>query len=442
MKCDTCRELLTAYLKAELEGAQLCEVEEHLATCAGCATESEGARKVLAQLDAASEEPILKIVSVIIDRAVKERASDIHIRMVSDHVKIFYRIDGVMHEVMRLPDYVHQPLVDRLKLMADMALTVRNVPQDGRIRTEVDGKTLDLRVSTVPAVTGASMVIRIFDSSCARLTLDDVYLVGEQREQLNKLLYDNTGMVCVTGPTGSGKTTTLYAILQELNRPQTHCMTIEDPVEYLIEGVTQMHINPAAGMGFKDAMKAVMRQDPDIIMCGEIRDRDTLELCMQAAMWGHLVLTTVHTLDSISVIRRLLDVGAHRFMVSQSFIGATAQRLLRRICDECKEEYEATGPERAWLEAAGVEAPAKLWRGTGCETCNTTGCRGRRAVYEVFVADSEIAEMLLKNASLDEIEKYASTLVKPMRQSAAELVVAGGVAAAEAMRVMAFQPEY
>lgn len=442
MKCDTCRELLTAYLKAELEGSQLAEVEEHLATCAECAQESEGARKVLAQLDAASDEPILKIASVIIERAVRERASDIHIRVVGDHCKVLYRIDGVMHEVMRLPDYVHQPLANRFKILAGLNLSAREVPQDGRFWTEVDEKRLDLRVSVVPTAAGESVVIRLFDTSCIRRSLDEVYLVGEQRQQLDKLIHSPMGTVYVTGPSGSGKTTTLYAILNELNQPGRHVMSIENPVEYQIEGITQISVNPQAGVDFQTAMRGAMRQDPDIIMCGEIRDLGTLELCVQAAIWGHLVLTTLHTLDAVSALRRLLDVGADRFLIAQTFVGATAQRLLRRVCADCKEEYEPAEAEREWLRSAEVEAPGKLWRGRGCDQCGQTGCRGRTAVYEILVADGELTELLHRDAPIDEIEKVAATKLKPMKTSAAEMVLAGEITAAEAMRVLAYLPEY
>ena len=455
MKCDTCRELLTAYLKAELEGAQVAEVEEHLATCSECAQECEGARKVLAQLDSASEEPVMRIAATIVEKAFEKRASDIHIRHVGAHCKVFMRIDGVMHEAILLPEYVHRPLVDRFKIMADMKLTVRNAPQDGRIRTEVEGKALDLRVSVIPAVTGPSMVIRIYDSSCIRLTLDQVQLVGELREQLDDLLHRPSGLVVVTGPTGSGKTTTLYAILQHLLSPSVHVMSIEDPVEYLLEGVTQMHLNPRAGLDFKAAMKAVMRQDPDIIMCGEIRDRETAELCCQAALTGHLVLTVLHTDDAIKAMSRLLDIGIPRFIITSSLLGATAQRLLRKLCPECKEEYdpraESSAPgltqpanEQAWLLDAGLtELPEKLQRPRGCPNCNSSGFRGRAPIYQIMAMDQDILTLMaVKQAPLEEVEKLAATKVKSLKQAALEKVLAGEVPVAEAMRMLMYLPEY
>ncbi|MBU0608449.1 MAG: Flp pilus assembly complex ATPase component TadA [Armatimonadetes bacterium] len=470
MKCDTCRELLTAYLKGELEDQQAAEVEEHLTTCAECAKECEGARAVLCTLDAASEEPILRIASVIVEKAVERRASDIHIRMTqapggpdkmgdveglilahsehsqthTRHCKIFYRIDGVMHEAMRVPDYVHQPLVDRFKLLAGLSLAARDVPQDGRFWTEVGGKKLDLRVSVVPAVTGASAVIRLFDSSTVHLTLDDVYLVGEQRAQLDEMLHRPNGLIIVTGPTGSGKTTTLYAIMQELNRPEVHLMSVEDPVEYILEGVTQIHVNRQAGVDFRTAMRSILRQDPDVIMCGEIRDRETAELCCQAAMTGHLVLTVLHTNDAIKAVSRLLDIGIPRFVISSSLLGATAQRLLRKVCAECREEYVPDETEVAWLREAGVaEVPEKLWRGRGCETCRNTGYKGRLAIYEIFAMDQEVlTSMAVKEAPLEEVEKLAAAKMKSLKQAAAERIVAGQTTVAEAMRTLMFLPEY
>ena len=440
MKCDTCREMLTAYLKAGLEAAQEAEVEEHLATCAECTKECEGVRQVLAQLDAASDDSILAITSRTIEDAFRRRASDIHIRA----GKIFFRIDGVMQEVAHLPEDLTPFVIARFKLLGGLNVTTRDVPQDGRFITEIDGKQLDLRISAVPTATGESLVARILDRAVVCLTLDDVYFVGEQRAQLDDLLHRPNGLIVVTGPTGSGKTTTLYAILHELNKPPVHCMSVEDPVEYLIEGVTQVPVNRRAGVDFRTAMRSIMRQDPDVILCGEIRDRETAELCCQAALTGHLVLTTLHTNDAIKAIRRLLDIGIPRFVISSSLLGATAQRLLRRVCADCREEYVPDEAELAWLREAGVaDVPEKLWRGKGCEMCRHTGYRGRLAVYEIFTMDQEVlTAMAVKEAPLDEVEKLAASKVKSLKQAALEKVLAGDVPVAEAMRTLMFLPEY
>jgi len=258
------------------------------------------------------------------------------------------------------------------------------------------------------------------------------------------MLHRPNGLIIVTGPTGSGKTTTLYAILQELNQPQVHVMSVEDPIEYLIEGVTQVPVNRRAGVDFRTAMRSIMRQDPDVIMCGEIRDRETAELCCQAALTGHLVLTTLHTNDAIKAVSRLLDIGIPRFVISSSLLGATAQRLLRKVCAECREEYVPDETELVWLREAGaVEVPERLWRGRGCETCRNTGYKGRLAIYEIFAMDQEVlTAMAVKEAPLEEVEKLAAAKMKSLKQAAAERIVAGQTTVAEAMRTLMFLPEY
>ncbi|MHB8996125.1 MAG: ATPase, T2SS/T4P/T4SS family [Armatimonadota bacterium] len=442
IKCDTCRELMTAYLKAELEDAQKSEVEEHLSTCAECAKDCEGARRLLANFDQASGASVVQLVDEVISEAISSGASDIHVQPRNEQCAIRLRVDGVLHDLKVLPREQHQAVINRFKIMAGLNLTERTLPQEGRIPLKVEERGYDLRVSVVPSVLGETLVARIFDTSNAVFSFEKIHLVGEQREQLDKLIYAPMGTVFVTGPAGSGKTTTLYAILNQLNERDHNIMTIENPVAYQLDGLTQISVNPEAGLDFKTAMRHVMIQDPDIIMCGEIRDMETLQLCMQASIWGHLVLSTLYTLDAISAVRRILDVGAERFIVAQSFLGSTGQRLLRRICPDCKEEYEPTEAERAWLQAAGVEAPAKLWRGRGCNTCKQTGHRGRTVAYEIFYADDEIKDLLLKDTPIEQIEKVAATKVKPMKVSAAEMVVAGQISAAEAMRVMRYLPEY
>ena len=395
-------------------------------------------------MDRASEPTIVALAREIIEEAIKQQASDIHLQPLQGDARVRLRIDGVLHTLRRLSTETHHALADQYRIMAAIPLAERRRGQDGRIRFEREGKEYDLRVSVVPSIHGSAVVMRILDKSGVNLTLDQVQLVGEQRQQLNKMLYANTGMVFVTGPTGSGKTTTLYAILHQLNEPEVSLMSVEDPVEYQIDGITQMHINPPVGFGFKAAMRHILRQDPDIIMCGETRDLETAEVMAQAAITGHLVLGTLHTDDAVSVIRRLLDMGLDRFMITSSLLGATAQRLLRRLCPECKEEYEPTEIERAWLQDAGIaEVPVKLWRARGCENCRSTGYRGRVAVYEIFRMDEDILQLMaVKKAPLEEIEKLAATKVKPMKLTAAEKVLAGETTADEAMRVMAYLPEY
>ena len=444
MRCDACRELLTAYLKCELADAQRSEVEGHLATCAECAAESEGARKLLAEMDRASEPSIVALATEIIQAGIRQGASDIHVQPLSGDGRVRLRIDGVLHEFRRVSKEIHHALVDRYKTMSGIPLSERRIGQDGRIHVLLEGKEYDLRVSIVPSTQGGAAVIRIMDTSGVNLTLDQVQLVGEQRQQLEKMIYAPHGIVFVTGPTGSGKTTTLYAIMHQLNSPEVSLLSVEDPVEYQFDGITQMHVNRRVEFDFKTAMRHIMRQDPDIIMCGETRDLATAEVMAQAAITGHLVLGTLHTDDAVGVIRRLLDMGLERFIITSSLLGATAQRLMRRVCAKCKEEYEPTEVERAWLQEAGIaEVPARLWRGRGCDDCRNTGYRGRVAVYEVFTMDLEILQLMaVKRAPLEEIERVASSKVKPMRLTAAEKVLAGETTAEEAMRVLSYLPEY
>ncbi len=444
MKCETCRELLTAHLKDELDEPKKAQVEEHLAQCAECAKEAEGARKVLVIVGRASEPSIIELVNEIIQGAIEAGASDIHIQRSSDHVSVRYRVDGVLHETRKLDRSTYLAVVDRVKQMADMSVTDRNIAQDGRLHTRYGDKDLDIRVSTMPAVLGQSVVMRILDRTVVPLlSLDRLGLRGDTREKLESLIHKPCGIFIVTGPTGSGKTTTLYSILQMLNKRELHVMSVEDPVEYQIDGITQIHLNRKVGLDFPTAMRHCMRQDPDIIMCGEIRDLETAGMAIQAALTGHLVLTTLHTNDSVGVIRRLVDIGVERFLIAASLLGAHAQRLVRMVCDDCKEKY-APGPEEvAWLREAGIEAaPKKLWRGSGCDNCRNTGYRSRIAVHEVFALDEQIQTMLSEDTDLREIEQAVAAKLVPMRHDAAQKILAGETSAPEAMRVLAFTPKY
>jgi type II secretory ATPase GspE/PulE/Tfp pilus assembly ATPase PilB-like protein len=443
MKCHTCRDLLTAYLKDELDDEKKAGVEEHLAQCAECATEAEGARKVLVIVDRASEPSIVQLVNEIIEGGIEAGASDIHIQRSSDHVSVRYRVDGVLHETRKLDRSTYLSVVDRIKQMADMSVIDRNTPQDGRLHIRYGGKNLDIRISTMPAVLGQSVVMRILDRTAVPLGLDRLGLRGGTREKVEALIRRPCGLFIVTGPTGSGKTTTLYSLLEMINRREIHTMSVEDPVEYQIDGITQIHLNTKAGLDFPTAMRHCMRQDPDVVMCGEVRDLDTARIAVQVALTGHLVLTALHTNDSVGVIRRLADIGLERFLIADSLLGAHAQRLVRLICTNCIEEYAPSSEELAWLREAGIEtSPAKLWKGAGCEHCRDTGHRGRTAVHEVLEVDGDLQAMLSENADLPEIERVAAGKVVPMRHDAAQKVLQGEVPAQEAMRVLAFTPKY
>jgi len=443
MKCNDCRELMVAYIKGELEGDRLSAFEEHIAQCTDCQRELEGARRVAAAVDRASDEPIERVVTKLLEEGIGRRASDIHIQPLTGSTVVRYRVDGVLHDAMTLPGYMLDPIVTRIKQLGGMNLTEKRLPQDGRVALDWQDKTYDLRVSVVPSLLGEQVVIRILDKGAMLLGLDDIFRHEDVREQVVDLLRAPSGLICSTGPTGSGKTTTLYAMLEHVNRREVNIMSVEDPVEYQIDGVTQIRVNQQAGLTFGTAMRHILRQDPDVIMCAEIRDLNTLQTTVQAALTGHLVLTTLHTNDAVTVIQRMLDIGLERFLVASSLTGVIAQRLLRRVCHDCVEEQTPTEMEARWLREAGIEeVPATIRRGAGCDNCRATGCRGRVACHEVLTIDPELREAIGGEMEIRDIKKLAQGKIVPMRYDAARMVVDGEVDIAEAMRVLAFVPVY
>ncbi len=360
--------------------------------------------------DVADEAPIIRIAKVLIQRAVQERASDIHVEPARNGVRIRYRIDGVLHEVMRLPKYVHAPLISRFKIMSGMNIAERRVPQDGRIHVRHAGKDYDLRSSVIPTTIGEKFVMRILDKSSIQVGLEQLGMLPEMQARVEKLIIQPNGMILSTGPTGSGKTTTQYAILNRINSVETNIITIEDPVEYELEGISQVHVNRKAGLTFAVALKYFLRQDPDVILVGEIRDLETSEIAIQAALTGHLVLSTLHTNDAPSTVTRLVDMGVEPFLIASSVIASLSQRLARRICPDCKEEYQ---PRRDLLLGFGFDPddPAnreqKFYRGRGCENCRYTGYRGRIGIFELMEMNQEIAELIVKRASAGQIKEAA-----------------------------------
>src|SRR5579875_2973734 len=323
--------------------------------------------------------PIVRLAATILQQAIKERASDIHIEPDRRGIRVRYRIDGVLHEIMQMPAYLKLPLVARYKILAEMNIAERRVPQDGRIATRYQGKEYDLRVSCLPNLHGEKIVMRILDKNSVMIGLNKLGFLPEVQAQREELASQTNGMILSTGPTGHGKTTTQYSLLNKLNTVEKNILTIEDPVEYVLSGVTQVQVNRKAGLTFATALRAFLRQDPDIIMVGEMRDLETAEIAIEAALTGHLVLSTLHTNDAPSATIRLIDMGVEPFLISATVIGVLAQRLARRICNECKEFYEAPASD---LRKFGfkVEDPAQtvqLARGRGCEACRHTGYRGR-----------------------------------------------------------------
>jgi type IV pilus assembly protein PilB len=356
----------------------------------------------------ADEAPIIRIVNTILMYAIKDGASDIHIEPQQKGVRVRYRIDGVLHEQMKVPQYVLNPLVSRIKIMGDMNIAERRVPQDGRIHIKMHDKDYDMRVSTCPTAYGEKVVMRILDKSSVMIGLDKLGLYPETQEALLDLCNQPNGMFLICGPTGSGKTTTLYSSLNVVNSVEKNVMTIEDPVEYQLAGLSQVHVNRKAGLTFANALRAFLRQDPDVIMIGETRDLETAEIAVQAALTGHLLLTTIHTNDAPSVATRLVDMGVEPFLISASMIGALAQRLARKICSKCKEEYV---PQRELLLRVGFDPKmnpdAKFYRGAGCDVCRQTGYKGRVGLYELMRVNEEVSEMIVRRAPLSELKEAA-----------------------------------
>ncbi len=356
------------------------------------------------------EAPVIRLTKVIISRAIVERASDIHIEPFQDRVRVRYRIDGVLHEIMPLPKYVHAPLVSRVKIMSNMNIAERRVPQDGRIHVRHGGNDYDLRASVIPTTLGEKFVLRILDKAAVQIGMESLGLSPKMLSRVEKLIRQPNGMLLSTGPTGSGKTTTQYCILNTINTVDKNILTIEDPVEYELDGLGQVHVNRKAGLTFAIALKYFLRQDPDIILVGEIRDLETSEIAVQAALTGHLVLSTLHTNDAASTVTRMIDMGVEPFLIASSIIGSMSQRLARKICPECKEEYR---PPRDLLLSFGFDPDdpdndgVKFYHGVGCSNCRETGYRGRVGVFELMEMNREISELIVKRASAGQIKEAA-----------------------------------
>ena len=384
------------------------------------------------------EAPIIRVVNVVIQQAIKDRASDIHVEPDRRGVRIRYRIDGVLHEVMRVPKYVHAPLVSRIKIMGDMNIAERRIPQDGRIHIRHEGNDYDLRVSSLPTVFGEKVVMRILDQSSVMIGLNKLGMAGETQAQLESVIVQPNGMILSTGPTGSGKTTTQYSILNKINSVEKNIITIEDPVEYQLPGLSQVHVNRKAGLTFASAMRSFLRQDPDIIMVGEIRDLETAETAVQASLTGHLVLSTLHTNDAPSAVTRLMDMGVEPFLIASSIIGILAQRLARRICQNCKEPYKppAEALHRVGFNVDDMENVV-FYRGRGCEQCRHTGYRGRNGIFEMMLVTEEVADLTVKRAPLSEIRAAAlAGGMKTLKMDGFQKVLEGLTTVEEVMRVV------
>ncbi len=357
----------------------------------------------------ADDAPIIKLVNLLITQAVSDRASDIHIEPEEKVLRIRYRVDGVLHEVMTPPKSVQAGITSRLKIMADINIAERRVAQDGRIGLVVQGKQIDIRVATLPTVHGEKLVLRLLDKSSVLLKLSDLGFLQHNYERFRESFSKPYGQILVTGPTGSGKSTTLYATLNILNRPEVNIITVEDPVEYRLPGVNQIQTHPKAGLTFASALRSILRSDPDIILIGEIRDRETAQIATEAALTGHLVLSTLHTNDAPSALTRLVEMGIEPYLVSSALDCVVAQRLARNLCDRCKEPYAPTDEElrAAQFPVAAGEEPPKLYKAVGCSSCGQTGYKGRSALHEVMPVTEGIQKLIVENGSSETIKKLA-----------------------------------
>lgn len=407
MKCEEVRDEMIAYLKGELDAERRKEVEEHLTRCQGCQRELEVAQRVLHQVQSANEESVIDMAEDIVKKAIESGASDIHVDPTREGADIRFRIDGVLHPIRQVAAAARDALVARLKMMADLPMTEKK-PQDGRFEFEVKDRKYDVRMSTMPVVLGETVVMRILDRGQPTLGLEKMGFSEDQLATVRHLLHQPNGMIIATGPTGSGKTTLMYSMIMELRKPEISIVSVEDPVEYQLRGIQQAQVNPSAGLTFASILRSYMRQDPDVIMVGELRDPDSIMTATHAAVMGHLVLTQVHVNEAAAVPQRIDAFVPAIRLFGMSLIGVIACRLARAICKDCREEYT---PDPEALKFLGLKADEmKFYHGKGCPTCRETGYKGRVQLHEILVIDTRLAKMIVAGETDPEaIRKYADT---------------------------------
>lgn len=385
--------------------------------------------------DLASEAPIIRLVNHLFARALDLNASDIHFEPNEEHLDVRCRVDGIMTRIERLPIKIHTAVASRLKLMARLDIGEKRLPQDGRIDSRIGNKQLDMRVSTLPGVHGESVVLRILDRSDTAVSLQQLGMPENILKTYQSLITQPHGMILITGPTGSGKTTTLYATLEKINSERHKIITIEDPVEYQLEGITQIQANAAIGLSFAAGLRSIVRQDPDVLMVGEIRDHETAEIAIESALTGHLVFSTLHTNDAAGAITRLQDMGVESYLISSSLLAVQAQRLVRRVCTDCAEQVPLSEDEANVLEIAAADYPV-IRRGRGCERCGETGYRGRIGLYELLVLSDSISHEVAIGSDANVIRRQAiKEGMKTLRQDALEKLSAGLTTPEEVVRV-------
>jgi general secretion pathway protein E len=387
-------------------------------------------------LDATDEAPIIQLVNSLLFQAVRQRASDIHFEVFERGLVVRYRIDGLLYPVLTPPKRLQASIIARIKILAGLNIAEKRLPQDGRFTIRTGGKDVDLRVSVLPTSHGERVVLRILEKETRLLNLSEVGLSPDCLRVMEQLIHLSHGMILVTGPTGSGKTTTLYAALSQINAPDKNIITVEDPVEYQLQGISQMQVNPKINLSFAAGLRSILRQDPDVIMIGEIRDLETAEIAIHASLTGHLVFSTLHTNDAAGAVTRLIDMGIEPFLVSSSAVAIIAQRLVRVACAACRQPYEPTPEELARLGLAGDAGTYTFYRGAGCPACAQTGYRGRHGIYELLVVDDEIRRLITAKADAAVIKQAAIARgMRTLKQEGATKVVEGLTTTEEIIRI-------
>ncbi|MCH8273639.1 MAG: Flp pilus assembly complex ATPase component TadA [Armatimonadetes bacterium] len=407
--------------------------------------EAGASREIAVEVDdehaaqVAEQAPIIRLANALVHQAIVDRASDVHVEPQQRGVRIRYRIDGVLHEAMTVPKNLQAPLISRYKIMAEMNIAERRLPQDGRIGIRHSGKEYDLRVSSIPTPFGEKVVMRILDKTSILIGLAKLGFTESNQAEVDELVTQPNGMFLSTGPTGAGKTTTQYAFLNKLNSIEKNIITIEDPIEYQLPGIAQVQVNRKAGLGFANALRHFLRQDPDIIMVGEMRDLETAEIAIEASLTGHLVLSTLHTNDAPSAIVRMIDMGVEPYLISATIIGILAQRLGRRVCHECKEPYEVRAADlrRFGFKVEDPEEKITIYRGKGCEMCKFTGWYGRIGLFEMMRMNAEIAELVVRRAPLADVKEAAKANgMRELREDGLLKILNGITTPEEVMRVV------
>ncbi|MCR9192693.1 MAG: GspE family T2SS ATPase variant LspE [Gammaproteobacteria bacterium] len=385
-------------------------------------------------LDTQDDAPIIRLINALFTQAIKQKASDIHIETYEERVLVRNRIDGVLHEILEIQRVIAPLVISRVKVMAKLDIAEKRIPQDGRISLRIGGHNIDVRVSTLPSNHGERIVLRILDQESAQLDLSILGMPARILTPIQKMIAQPHGILLVTGPTGSGKTTSLYAMLTELNQVSRNILTIEDPIEYDLPGIGQTQVNNKVDMTFAKGLRAILRQDPDVVMIGEIRDLETAEIAIQASLTGHLVLSTLHTNSALGALSRLHDMGVESFLLSSSIIGVLAQRLVRLLCHECKKPHEITADERDLMQITSQNA-VNIYEPQGCEQCNHQGYHGRTGIYELIVVDEQLRRMIHHNDTVQNMETHVRPKNPSIRQDGFQRVLAGDTSISEILRV-------